>query len=100
VVVGHIARWLRDERAASPNAGHAWARCHDDRRTLTVNHGSADLRDQRICTSRSSQVDQYRSSKLAMRVRFPSPAPTVAHSSGSSAGHRPESLILPRRQES
>src|SRR5215472_7883415 len=42
------------------------ARCHDDWRTLTVNHGSADLRDQHIRTSRSSQVDQYRSSKLAI----------------------------------
>ena len=54
--------------------GHTRARCRDDQRVLTVNHGSAGTLDQRIRTSTSSQVGKYRSSKLVMRVRFPSPA--------------------------
>ena len=46
----------------SHDAGRA--RCRDDQRALTVHHGSTDIRDQRIRTSRSSGMDQYRSFKL------------------------------------
>lgn len=44
------------------------ARCRDDQRVLTVNHGSAGTLDQRIRTSTSSQAGKYRSPKLVMHL--------------------------------
>ena len=75
-VIGEGRTWLRHDpilsrrprpkgsgpQKVSHDAGRA--RCRDDQRAITVHYGSIDVRDQRIRTSRSSGMDQYRCFKL------------------------------------
>ena len=90
-----LAAQLNARPLSREPTGHARARFHDNQRALTVNHGSSHVRGQRIHTSKSSQVDHYRSSKLVILRRWPrtgphrdlvfgTKRPTRAHGNGRS----------------
>ncbi len=61
---------------------HARAIRHDDQRSTTVDDAHSPASDQDGSSRWSRAGQPYRSSKLVMRVRFPSPAPTEVPGQG------------------